>query len=272
MEAGNLNPMEEEQRRLQEVKTFVKNNLVVANNDTALCGDGRPVADEQRVKETEGAIREFGADLGFVFAVASTLARKKIDISAEEVTNGVIDALLETRGEDSSVYYHTDEESEKKGTIGCGHAARITNIQNESLYAPLTSDYAKKIYDFFISHPKAKKVVLRGGHEDHKEEGVLLVESKNYNLSPQHSVRTTDGMHMFFVADLQRQKEAIGKFFPIFAKKHNISPALYSEEVVKTNLSQMTATESLLAKGLPQFMVKISETQEPEINFLSNVS
>lgn len=226
----------------EEIEKFVKESLVPANNTRVECADGRYTPEQ-----SQGAIRAFGGDFGFVLAFAGALKSEGTFIDPDEIVERYYRAVRQFRGEGTKLYYHTDEEHHVKGEKGCGHAAQASNPNNKNEYG-VSSDEARELYDKFEKHTSSHITILQGKHE---EQGVLLVKGTN------HSMNSRSKDKSFFVVTPASIDLHIDLIAPKFSKGliHPVDP----EDVKAFYIRQQTETSRRLkADQLPHFDVNPS--------------
>ncbi len=133
----------------EEVKKFVKENMIPVNNSRIECGDGRYTKEQ-----SGGAIRAFGGDFGMVMAFAGALKDEGTYIDADGIATRYFRAVKKVRGEDTKLYHHTDTHNHALGEIGCGHVAKATSPEHDGLYGSLTHKDVKELYASFSKKPK----------------------------------------------------------------------------------------------------------------------
>ena len=236
----------------EKIQDYVKRNAIKADSLDGACGDGRPAVEGK----VEGRVRKFGSDVGDLMAIRAALNLEGVQISAGDLVSKYLAAVKQIRGDDSKIEWHTDEESLKSGKIGCGHAARaLTGIQDN-----LTPQDVRDIWDAVMA-TENERAVLKGGHEEHREEAVLLIHGTDY------SVRTFDGRHMFFGADVDRGLSFIDRAVPLLGIER-----LTPEDVREQWLKQMNRTAQALAKGKSMFDINFDVNGTPKASFAGKVS
>ncbi len=231
---------------IKNVESFIKKNLVKADNSGAACPDGRYTKDQDN-----GWIRIFGAHLGVCMAVMASFREKEIAFSYDEVFSKTKLALLATTGKEFKLQAHTDDHKE----IGCGHVEQAVSGKYEELYGIKRKD-ALSIWEKAKKDNSVNWITLHGGH---KEKGILLLESTEYTVHSQDEKQK----EMYFVIDVLRTNDLLMSF----SQKANFK-GITTEDIVKNYWRQARATSSILAKGLPQFEVKIDKTGNFTTEFL----
>src|SRR3989344_4678604 len=222
-----------------DVYNCVKENLVPVNNKRVECADGRymPV-------QSQGAIRAFGGDFGFVLAFAAALREEGTHLLPNQIVERYYNAIQQIRGEDTRLYYHTDEHNHAEGKIGCGHAEKATDAANDGMYG-VRSLEAQNLYQTFARHPSSSITILNGHHE---EKGVLQVEGKS------HSLNSRKHKNMFFVVTPDMIDHLIDTLAPIFSQ--GLEVPLDPQDIKDSYEMQQDATAKLLgADKLPTYKV-----------------
>lgn len=170
----------------EEAESFVKRGLRPAKPEEmhARCVDGR-------YEPGAGVISMAGGDLGLLavgYAAMDTLSGRGISISRDTMKDAVLKVIGGgDRGKGiEKFHYHTDEESiQRNGTdgskdkqgerfFGCGHCKRLLTgdgyYLNETLKGYLRSDLDE------IDRAGTKPYPLKGGHHDHRERAVFVVQ------------------------------------------------------------------------------------------------
>lgn len=224
------------------VYNFVKNELVPVNTQRVECADGRYTKEQ-----SEGAIRAFGGDFGFVLAFAAALRKEGTFLNPDEIVSRYYKAVQKVRGEDTRLYYHTDEHNHREGKIGCGHAAKASDPPNNGKYGILSRE-ARNLYDVFSRHPGSNITILNGHHQ---EQGVLLVEGTS------HSLNSRNHKNMFFVVTPNMINHLIDALAPIFSQ--GLVKPLNPQDIKDSYKMQQDATAMLLgADKLPTFRVGLN--------------
>jgi hypothetical protein len=228
----------------EEVKKFVKENLVAADDKRTVCADGRYEREQSR-----GGRRVFGADFGIAMAIAAALKDDGTYLSPEEIVERLWRAKCRVVGERTKLNYHTDSHNRGLDKIGCGHIAKAANPEYDGLYGSITYQEIQALYTSFSRHPEAELTVLEG---DHAEKAVLLVHGTS------HSVHSRDKKgRMYFVADVDRTDRFIDEIVPFFCD--GLLSPISADKVKQNYHRQMQATAGLIAQGLAQFRVTIDD-------------
>ncbi len=239
----------EEKKDIKNIEKFIKENLVKADNSGAACPDGR-----YTINQDNGWIRLFGAHLGVFMAVMASLQKKSIVFSPKEAFLKTKLALLEIIGSEIKLQAHTDDHK----NIGCGHIEQAASGKYEDLYE-INAKFALFIWEEAKKDKSINWVTLEGGH---KEKGVLFIKSESFTVHSQDKKQE----EMYFVIDVLRTNELLTKF----GQKINIK-GIKTEDIIKNYWKQAKATSLILAKGLPQFEVKIDKNGNFYAEFLGPV-
>lgn len=227
-----------------EVFEFVKKELVPVNHELAACADGRTPKEVSR-----GGVRMFGGDYGMVLAFAAALRSEGTFLEPDEIVERYYRAVREIRGENTKLFYHSDEHAHKEGKLGCGHAREASDPKNDGLYG-VTSIEAKALYDSFASHPHSNISILEGNHD---EKGVLVVEANGKDQTHSVNSRNKRG-DKFYVVEPARIDALIDATAPLFSR--GLMVAVDPEDVKAKYKMQQNATSELLgADKLPTFRV-----------------
>lgn len=230
----------------EEIEKFVKKELVPVNNTRVECADGR-----YQPEQSQGAIRAFGGDFGFVLAFAAALQGEGTFIDPDEIVERYYRAVKQFRREDTRLYYHTDKDHHAEGKIGCGHAAQASSAENEGKYG-IPSEEARALYETFAKHPSSNTTILEGKHE---EKGVLIVHGEGRAVT--HSINSRNENGMYFVVDAARIDTFIDLVTPIFSR--GLIDAVGPEDVKASYIKQQNATaQALGADKLPMYRVGIN--------------
>lgn len=236
----------------KEIVEFASANLyeVMDSNYYSRCVDGR------YSENNPGTIARAGANAGDLEAAFGALNKFEINVPNEVV----LESLIQTLGGVENFHFHTDSHSEAAG-MGCGHVKHsVTDPTNYGL----TLEQGDFIRFSLVELKKqgAKETSLEG---EHKESGVIIIESGNYSLKPQD----TEGRQAFVYQKTLTEQflEKFGKilFTKVQEKTPDISEQEFIQELISASDKQLNETVSRLAKGLPVYKVKIGEEKKLEV-------
>lgn len=241
--------------------TYVQHNVVKAR-DGRKCVDGRYTADT-----ASGMLARPGGDCGYVMALLAINKKKKLGMTPEQCLNAVYKVICNEL--DGAFCLHTDHKVDPKDNnlndrihqtvIGCGHLAKATkqllrepyDVDNEDVKKIIA--YAKNLAE--VSN-NVEMINLKG---EHKEQGVLLIESDSY------TVNAFDGKNQYFVYDKTRDDAFMQKLIDKMQLRGVTSDDIKAESDV-----QLYATLHNLAKGLPLYRVSF-EGNKPTVNYISHI-
>lgn len=240
---------------------YVKKNTVHAKEGRK-CVDGRYTS-----STAKGMIARAGGDCGYVMALMAINKKKKLGLTPEQCFNEVYRVIQQKMHEPFCVHtdHHVDpdledhEEHVHKTVIGCGHLSKAASQKFLERYDVANSD-VKKIIAYVRNLAEINKnidmVNLDG---DHKEQGVLLVESDDY------TVNACDGNKMYFIYDKKRDDDFMRKLVKLMDL-----PGVSFEDMKEESDKQLQATLHLLAKGLPLYQVTYTY-KTPKIEYLTTI-
>lgn len=231
------------------IKDFVAKNTIPAQSGSE-CVDGRYIE--------SGRVARPGGDFGFVMALLAANKQKGLGLSPEECFEKVYDAVIASNG---NFYMHTDthaKHAHEEASIGCSHIALAMNPQTSSGYGDVAEE-TKTALLTALEMAAAKKLEIINLEGDHKEEGVIIVNSET------RTIKHRDAKHMFFVYDKKRDDLFI---------KQNLLPQLYIPELTPKDFQdasqkQLQATLQNLALGLPIF--EVTPGSNTSINYIGKV-
>lgn len=236
----------------QTILDYVHKNTVNAKLGRK-CVDGRYLPDD----ENAGMISRPGADFGYVMTLMAYSNEQKLNLNALDCAKKVYEVVMSL---DSTFYMHTDSHENKSVpySIGCGHAAKACTDEFANRYELHAEDVKKALEYFKNAREMNVKIVPLTG--EHKEKGVLIVNSDEYSLNSQHE------NDMYFIYDKKRDDE----FLKNLVEKLNMENVLY-EDFQRISTTQLTVTLQLLAKDLPIFEVNFTDLSEPTVEFKGSV-
>ncbi len=244
-----------------EVLKFV-GDARVENADGVVCGDGRFGAFLKdtlgnRV-DTAGFIGELGEDTSLIMTYIAQKKAKGESYNAIELTDLVVDAVLETQG---TFHLHTDSHADDDGKVtGCGHVFGMSTGEFEGY--GLDKEEVIKVVEHLQKRAKNEdnivEKVLEGGHG---EFAVFVVQGESHTL--QHLLE--DGRQAF-VLDPGRAK----------SRREEVYSKLGLEEEIISQLEEIKAkqdqvTNMRLAEGKPVYGVNVDIEGEPKIDYLGIV-
>jgi hypothetical protein len=258
---------------LEQVREFVEENIVPADDSGSECVDDRETAEQ-----SHGRVRAFGGSLSYMLPSAKVIADLSKDLSnpeiserAGKITNSdivraAIAAKKKVKGEDVQIHLHGDEEHSKNGGIGCGHAAKASDPENEFQheYGVDASD-AREIYEIAYGSKDAHIETLKGGHN---AKGVIMVRGDEQTGEAKFSVNSKDidGKLQFFVVDIDRTRKLFEEIIP--AMFEELGFGNFEGAVDKTwdaYVVQMKASTKVLAKGLPIYNATIDSSGKAKV-------
>lgn len=237
----------------EQLENFVNSNKfsITDENKLARCVDGR-----YENLDNFPAIAKPGADGGDVMAAFGAINLLGKNLPNEKV----LDAVLAAVGGPGKFCFHTDEHSEhdNAGTgMGCGH---MKKAKLEPDAYGLKQEQIDFLFDQLpkLVESKAHQEVLKG---DHEETAVVVVESDEYSLKP--LLRTESGVEEVFVYQKTLHEQQLDQITRNLQEAILETGEVVEESEVATALrdsfaTQLTATLSRLAAGLPVYHVKIT--------------
>jgi hypothetical protein len=258
---------------LEQIKAFVEENLVEADDSGSECVDDRETAEQ-----SHGRVRAFGGSLSYMLPSAKVIADLRKDVSdpeiseiAGKITNSeiveaAIDAKKKVKGEDVQIHMHDDAEHNKNGGIGCGYAAKASDLGNEFQHEyGVEADDARELYNLAYCSKDAHIETLEGGHN---AKGVLMIYGDRETGEAKFSVNSKDkdGKLQFFVADVDRTRKLFEEIIPVMFEKLGLSKLDGAvDKVWDAYMVQANASLKALAKGLPTYNVYIDSSGKPTI-------
>lgn len=246
---------------VDETTAYVLRNTVRAQ-DGRKCVDGRYTADT-----ASGMLARPGGDCGYVMALLAINKKKKLGLTPEQCLNAIYKVICNKL--DGAFCMHTDHKVDPsenglndrvhQTVIGCGHLAKATKQLLREPY-DVNNDDVKKIIAYAKNlaevSDNVEMVNLVG---DHKEQGVLLIESDAY------TVNAFDGTKQYFVYDKTRDDAFMQKLV-----KAMQLPGVTFEDMKAESDIQLHATLHNLAKGLPLYQVGF-DGKTPSIKYVSHI-
>lgn len=252
-------PQEEAQMLNQEIQevlgkatAYVEGHVIDASLGR-MCVDGR-------YKDGAGMIARPGGDLGYVMVLLAFNRKNNWGFSAQQVVGFVYEYVTRDGGE---FFMHTDEHAEHKTkedplSIGCGHVALALVEGFAPDYLLDSEDLREALVTLREKQEEwkdIKKVVLEG---EHKEKGVLIVESREKTVSPR------DGEEMYFVYDETRDQDFMQGLVDFLSKEKGLDVTF--DEFKQVSDIQVEATLQKLAPTKPILRVRF-EDSSPQFNF-----
>lgn len=217
---------------------YIKASIIPAKPGRK-CIDGRYLPEQ-----ATGMIARPGGDGGYVMALMAVNRKKKLGLTPEQCFNAVYNAVKD----DSGFCMHTDQHSDTEvGThIGCGHMAKAANQRFANKYDVNSEDIEKVIEYAQNIQEISKSVSILNLQGEHKEQGVLIVQSNMYTVLADNPKLS----QMYFVYDEKRDNEFLKKL----VKEMTIPDVTYEAMKAESDL-QLQATLQLLAVHLPIYTV-----------------
>lgn len=240
---------------------YVQKNTVIAK-------DGRKCVDGRYPPETaSGMLARPGGDCGYVMALLALNKKKKLGMTPEQCLNAVYNVICKKLHGAFCMHtdHHVDPEHEDlndkmhQTLIGCGHLAKATKQLLREPY-DVDNDDVKKIIAYAKNLAEVSEhVELVNLNGDHKEEGVLLVESDTY------TVNACDENTQYFIYDKTRDDAFMKKLVEAMDL-----PGVTFEDMQKESDIQLQATLHNLAKGLPLYNVSY-KGKTPVVSYISTI-
>lgn len=244
-----------------ETTAYVQKNTVLAK-------EGRKCVDGRYPPETaSGMLARPGGDCGYVMALLAINKKKKLNLTPEQCLNAVYKVICQKMS--GSFCMHTDHHSDPnhkeindkmhQTLIGCGHLAKATKQLLREPY-DVDNDDVKRIIAYAKNLAEVSDhVELVNLNGDHKEQGVLLVESDKY------TVNATDSSKQYFIYDKTRDDAFMAKLV-----KEMAIPGVSLKDMKEESDIQLQATLHNLAKGLPLYKVTY-ENKIPTVTLLQQI-
>jgi len=263
-----IKPLEKKVSK-EEVESFVNANIVPLERKEvdgqevitkSACVDGRT-----EPENSKGRVRMFGGDAGILLSFAATLNEKEIDIENDSIITALVNTKKEIAGPDAKLCLHTDGHGEKDGSIGCGHANRMSSsredFNGDGKYG-LTWNSAKDLFEKAWEKVEAEHVVLQG---DHEELAVLLVHGGENGQRADFSVYSLDKENgkSFFVIDVEATGEYFKTIVPRMSEKLGVG--LSVEDVLSNYYKQLDISAGLLAGHLEKYDVYIESAEKARV-------
>ncbi len=196
---------------LEKITSFVKGNIVDANNSGLECSDGRYTPEQ-----SEGRIRIFGGDFGVVAAIKLAADKKGLNLSIENIFDRHENAILQkSLGRDTRLHFH-------------GHCAHIKTISDEY-------PWGGELYGLFVKAENKKETKLKGEHE---EQDILFVRGLDKSINS----KDADTGESHFIVDADRIKN----YFDILPEKLAIMQ-LTGQDIWDAHVEQMGKPKEAIA-------------------------
>ncbi len=242
---------------------YVQKNIVAAK-------EGRKCVDGRYPPETaSGMLARAGGDCGYVMALLAINKKKKLGLTPEQCLNAVYKVICQKLHGAFCMHtdHHVDPEHEMLNTkmhetlIGCGHMAKAASQRLREPY-DVDNDDMKKIIAYAKNLAEiSEDVDMVNLSGEHKEQGVLLVESESYTVNAMDS----DKKSMYFIYDKTRDEDYMRRLVKAMA-----IPGVTFEDMKKESDIQMQATLHSLALGLPLYRVTF-KGKTPHISFVASI-
>jgi|GEM_PF-2354400 len=240
---------------------YVKKNTVPAKEGRK-CVDGRYTS-----KTSRGMLARAGGDCGYVMALMAINNKKKLGMTPEQCFNIVYKVIQQRMHGPFCIHtdHHVDPETGKEHTnihktiIGCGHLSKAANQKFREKYDVANKDMKKVIAyvrNLAEINNNIDMVNLEG---DHKEQGVLLIDSEEYTVS------ATDLHKMYFIYDKARDENFMRKLVKVMD-----IPGVTFEDMQEESDKQLQVTLHLLAKGLPLYHVTYTY-KTPKVEYITTI-
>ncbi len=240
-------------QNLNQIIDFVKANKVRAKKGF-ICVDGRYSSGY----ETAGMLARPGGNFRGIMVLLAL--RKKLGLTVGRAVDKAVEAV-ENMGITFNMHTDNHVDPDDLDAIGCGHIAKAADPKHAKDYKVDPDDVKKALMYLRIKLEGRKYYHMVELSGDHKEKGVLIIDSTRYTVNHFDPKRG----EMFFVFDKVRDDEFLRNLYDHL----KISKLSYGDFVKYSDL-QLQATLKNLAHGLPIYKVKL-DGHEPEVEFLSNV-
>ncbi len=195
------------------------------------CVDGRSALDSGY------GVRRFGGSMRFLVNMTGALIEHKPDFCLDDL-DVLFDVVSKRFGD--KLTYHTDE-AEVDTCKGCGYLNHALYKSSEEY--GLTREAADKLASFL---PRIGKVILEGDHTNHKEVGIIEVDS--------YSLVAKEGEQVFV---WHSRYDNIVVFYlaaDLASRLDNIEPhVLHQAAINRRNLNKDVTVRKLNAHLLPQY-------------------
>ncbi len=244
----------------EQVKSFAEANKVAIaeENKISRCVDGR----YEGIKNFP-MVAKPGGDAGDIMAAFGAINELGLELDGEMIINAVMEAV----GGKEKFAFHTDSHAEHDNAgcgMGCGHLKKAKLEPDEYGLKQEQMDFLFNKLPQFLEEG-AHQEILNG---DHAETAVLVVDSENFGLKP--LLHSEDGIQEAFVYHKTLHQEQLDQLAKELQEKLAETGVVREEVELRKALDtafgkQLNATLQRLAKDLPVYTVKISETGEVEV-------
>ncbi|MGH7202969.1 MAG: hypothetical protein ACREHC_00825 [Candidatus Levyibacteriota bacterium] len=236
--------------------------------NTVAVRDGRKCVDGRYPPETaSGMLARPGGDCGYVMALLALNKKKNLGMTPEQCLNAVYNVICKKLHGAFCMHtdHHVDPELEElndkmhQTLIGCGHLAKATKQLLREPY-DVDNDDVKKIIAYAKNLAEVSDhVEMVNLNGDHKEEGVLLVDSERY------TVNACDETKQYFIYDKTRDDVFMKKLVDAMAL-----PGVTFEDMQAESDIQLQATLHNLAKGLPLYNISYTG-KTPTVAYVTTI-
>ncbi len=242
----------------EQIQEFVEANKVALTeqNKFSRCVDGR-----YEHNTDYPMIAKPGGDAGDIMTIISALNILNVNVEEQKI----VDLVIQELGGAEYFNFHTDDHADPNVPgIGCGHL-------KQAKLDPIAYGLEQEQIDFIFA--ELPSLLSQGSHQevlhgDHAEQAVFVVDSEAYGLLPM-TTENSEVQEVFVyqkTLHMQQLKNFATKLHSMLLEEGH---AFEEHEILKALddafSKQLTETLGRLAKGLPVFIVKISETGEVEI-------
>lgn len=237
---------------IERATAFIKRNIVAANYNRFVCGDGRYPAEV-----SQGGLRIFGEDTGALAAFWQVGREKGHFTSVADVGKCVqeykrakaiaLQSLGTVNPDAFKLYLHTDHHGMEEGTFGCGHMKNLA----EGLHTDDYGSSGEELNALFAyikdpeSHIDFEETPLRGKHA---EGAIILVDSDDFSVNS-----SDDTGEMHFVVDMRRVRTYFNRLSTALHVK-----GIGEENLMSAYLRHQGVTAGILAPGKPVLHVEIA--------------
>jgi hypothetical protein len=229
---------------------------VIDVTDDDGCVDPRKFLDPRDIRDSDrnpyykrtphlvGAVRSPGATFGKAMSLLGAVP----DLPPEEAIE-TVSRWAASEGRTFSL--HEDDHHHDDNELGCGHIDRASREKNEPLYG-IPSRAVRAMRDFVRRKVRSGEIAVEAPKltGTHKEEGVLIVRSKDKTVVP------ITGESEFFRFDETRHDDRL-KRLARFAQQDGI-PA-EEDKLLQAAERQRNATLELLAPNRPVYEVDLRD-------------